>query len=308
LAFSNAQKNQLNSGELKMMDDFDYFSAKNVKEACALLAQHGEAAKVLAGGHSLINLMKQKFAAPAYIVDIKGISDLDYIRRSEDDGLKIGGLTTHRTLEQSDLVKEKFPMLAEMEQVVASVAVRNWGTLGGNLCSADPASDLAPTLMALGAEVTLTGPDAERVVSLDDFFVDLFETVVQADEILTEIRIPRSVRSGGRHLKFALRPTDLAVVNAATHLTVTAANPDVCEDIRIVVGSVGPVPFRSKSAEELCRGQKIDAALIEKAAQVTAAAVQPTTDLNGTEEFKRDITRVLVQRTIEAATERAREL
>jgi len=290
------------------MDDFKYFPAKDVKEACALLAQYGEEAKILSGGQSLVTLMKQKFVTPSYIVDIKGISDLDYIRYSEDDGLRIGGLTPHRTVEKSDIVKEKFPMLTEMEFMLASVAVRNWGTVGGNLCSADPASDLAPTLIALGAEVTLTGPDSERVVNLDDFFVDLFETVLKADEILTEIYIPGSVLSGGCHLKFALRATDLAVVNAATHLTLNESNHNLCEDIRIVMGSVGPVPYRSKRAEELFRGQEINAALIEKAARITAEDVQPVTDLNGTEEFKREIARVLAQRTIEAAAARARGL
>jgi carbon-monoxide dehydrogenase medium subunit len=288
------------------MDDFKYFPAKDVKEACTLLAQYGEEAKILAGGQSLVTLMKQNFVNPAYVVDIKGISDLDYIRYTEDDGLRVGGLTTHRSLEKSSVITEKFPMLAEMEFTLASVAVRNWGTVGGNLCSADPASDLAPTLIALGAEVTLTGPDSERVVNLDDFFVDLFETVLNADEILTEIHIPGSVRSGGRHLKFAQRATDLAVVNAATHLTLNESNHNLCKDIRIVMGSVGPVPYRSKRAEELFKGQEINTALIEKAARITAEDVQPVTDINGTEEFKREIARVLAQRTIEAAAARAR--
>lgn len=288
------------------MDDFKYFAAKDVKEACALISQFGDEAKVLAGGHSLVNLMKQKFVAPAYIVDIKGIEGLNYIRYAEKDGLRIGGLTTHRALEKSEIVKEKFPILSEMEAVVASVAVRNWATVGGNLCSADPASDLAPTLVALGAEVTLTGPDSERIVSLDDFFVDLFETVLKSDEILTEIHVPDSGHSGGCHMKFALRPTDLAVVNAATYLTVSPSDSQVCEGIRIVIGSVEPIPFRSKNAEALLMGQKINSALIEKAAELTAEEVQPNSDLNGSEEFKRDITRALTRRTIEAAVKRAR--
>jgi carbon-monoxide dehydrogenase medium subunit len=287
------------------MEDFKYFPAKDVKEACTLLAQYGEEAKILAGGQSLVTLMKQKFVTPSCVVDIKGISDLDYIRHSEDGGLRIGGLTTHRSVEKSDIIKEKYPMLGEMEFMLGSVAVRNWGTVGGNLCSADPASDLAPTLIALGAKVTLTGPDSERVVNLDDFFVDLFETVLKADEILTEIYIPGFVRSGGRHLKFAQRDTDLAVVNAATHLTLDESNHNLCEDIRIVMGSVGPVPYRSKRAEELFRRQEINDALIEKAARVTAEDIEPTTDMNGTEEFKREIARVLAQRTIEAAIARA---
>jgi len=290
------------------MNDFKYFPAKDVKEACALLSQYGEDAKILSGGQSLVTLMKQNFVAPSYIIDIKGISELNDIRYSETDGLRIGGLATHRSVEKSDIVKEKFPMLAEMENTLASVAVRNWGTVGGNLCSADPASDLAPTLMSLDAEVTLTAADAQRVVKLEDFFVDLFETVLKPDEIMTEIYIPSTVRSGGRHMKFALRATDLAVVNAATHLTLDESNQAVCKDIRIVLGSVNPTPYRSKKAEELIRGQEVTDALIEKAARITAEDVEPTTDLNGTEEFKRKIARVLTQRTVASAADRARSV
>jgi carbon-monoxide dehydrogenase medium subunit len=148
------------------MNTFEYLPAITVKEACDLLSQYGEEAKILGGGQSLVTLMKQEFVSPSYIIDIKGISDLDYIRYDETDGLRVGALTTHRSVETSAVVKEKFAMLAEMERTLASVQVRNWGTVGGNLAHADPASDLAPALMALGAEVTLTGPSGERVVKL----------------------------------------------------------------------------------------------------------------------------------------------
>ena len=290
------------------MDNFKYFPAKDVKDACALLAQYGEEAKILSGGQTLVSLMKQKLISPSYIIDIKGISDLDYIRYTEDDGLRIGGLTTHRSVEKSDIIRKKFPMLSEMEYTLASFGVRNWGTVGGSLCSADPASDLSSTLIALGAEVTLTGSDSERVVSLEDFFIDLFETIINEDEILTEIHVPNVVKSGGIHTKFARRATDLAVVSVATYLTLDGSSHDLCEDIRIVMGSVGPIPSRSKRAEELIRGQKIDDALIEKAAQIASEDIQPTTDLNGTEEFKREIARVLAQRTIKEAAVRAQAL
>ena len=144
------------------MNSFEYFPAKDVKEACNLLAQYGEKAKIIGGGQSLVSLMKLQLVSPSYLIDIKGISDLDYIRYDESDGLRIGALTTHRSLEKSAIVKEKYFMLEQMEHTLASVPVRNWGTVGGNLSHADPASDLAPTLIALGAEVTLTGPDGER--------------------------------------------------------------------------------------------------------------------------------------------------
>ena len=287
------------------MNTFEYMPAKTVKEACELLFKYGEEAKILGGGQSLVNLMKQDFVSPSYIIDIKEISDLDYIRYDEKDGLRIGALTTHRSLETSTIVQDKFFMLAEMEHTLASVAVRNWGTLGGNLAHADPASDLAPTLMALGAEVEVTGSKAKRVISLDDFFIGYFETALQPDELLTEIHVPNSGQGGGIYSKFALRATDLAVVSVATHLIFDPDNSDQCKDARIVMGSVGPTPLRSKRGEDLLKGQTIDAALIEEAARLSAEDAQPTTDINGSEEYKREIVHVLVRRNIKEAQARA---
>jgi carbon-monoxide dehydrogenase medium subunit len=287
------------------MNTFEYMPARTVKEACDLLTQYGEEAKILGGGQSLVNLIKQGFISPSYIIDIKDISDLDYIRYDKKDGLRIGALTTHQSLETSTLVREKFPMLAEMEHTLASVPVRNWGTVGGNLVHADPASDLAPTLMALGAEVTVTGSNAERVISLDDFFIGYFETALQPDELLTEIHVPNSVQGGGIYSKFAQRATDLAVVSVATHLIFDPDVTDRCKDARIVMGSVGPTPLRAKRGEDLLKGQTIDAALIEEAARLSAEDAQPTTDINGSEQYKREIVDVLVRRTIKEAQARA---
>jgi carbon-monoxide dehydrogenase medium subunit len=283
------------------MHTFEYMPVKTVKEACDLLTQYGEEAKILGGGQSLVNLMKQGFVSPSHIIDIKEISDLDYIRYDEKDGLRIGALTTHRSLETSTIVQDKCFMLAEMEHTLASVAVRNWGTLGGNLAHADPASDLAPTLMALGAEVTVTGSNAERVISLDDFFIGYFETALQPDELLTEIHVPNSGQGSGIHSKFALRATDLAVVSVATHLIFDPDNKDQCKDARIVMGSVGQTPLRAKRGEDLLKGQTIDDTLIEEAARLSAEDAQPTTDINGSEEYKREIVHVLVRRTIKEA-------
>ncbi|GAG33165.1 unnamed protein product, partial [marine sediment metagenome] len=231
--------------------------------------------------------------------------DLDYIRYDETDGLRIGALTTHRSLEKSAVAKDKYFMLSEMEHTLASVPVRNWGTVGGNLAHADPASDLAPTLMALGAEVTLTGPNGERVVSLDDFFIDYFETALRPDEILTEIHVPNSGQGGGIYSKFAQRATDLAVVSVAVNLILDPDNRDLCKDIRIVMGSVGPTPLRSKRGEDLLKGQTLTDTLIEETARVSAEDAQPTTDINGSEEYKREIIDVLVRRTIKEAKARA---
>jgi len=286
------------------MNTFKYVPANTVNEACDLLSQYGEEAKLLGGGQSLVTLMKQDFVSPLYLIDIKGISDLDYIQYDKTDGLRIGALTTHRTLETSNIVQEKFSILAQMEHTLASVPVRNWGTVGGNLAHADPASDLAPTLLSLGAEVILTGPHGERVVSLDDFFIDYFETSLQSDELLTEIHVSNSSRGGGFYYKFAQRATDLAVVSVAVNLIRDPDNRDLCKDIRIVMGSVGPTPLRSKRAEDLIKGQPLTDTLTEEAARVSAEDAQPTSDINGSEEYKREIVHVLVRRTINEAAAR----
>jgi carbon-monoxide dehydrogenase medium subunit len=289
---------------MEPMNTFKYVPAKTVNEACDLLSQYGEEAKLLGGGQSLVTLMKQDFVSPLYLIDIKGISDLDYIQYDETDGLRIGALTTHRTLETSNIVQEKFSILAQMEQTLASVPVRNWGTVGGNLAHADPASDLAPTLLSLGAEVILTGPHGERVVSLDEFFLDFFETALQSDELLTEIHVPDSSRGGGFYYKFAQRATDLAVVSVAVNLIRDPDNRDLCKDIRIVMGSVGPTPLRSKRAEDLLKGQPLTDTLTEEAARISAEDAQPTSDINGSEEYKREIVHVLVRRTINESAAR----
>ena len=286
------------------MNTFKYVPANTVNEACDLLSQYGEEAKLLGGGQSLVTLMKQDFVSPLYLIDIKGISDLDYIQYDKTDGLRIGALTTHRTLETSNIVQEKFSILAQMEHTLASVPVRNWGTVGGNLAHADPASDLAPTLLSLGAEVILTGPHGERVVSLDDFFIDYFETALQSDELLTEIHVSNSSRGGGFYYKFAQRATDLAVVSVAVNLIRDPDNRDLCKDIRIAMGSVGPTPLRSKRAEDLIKGQPLTDTLTEEAARVSAEDAQPTSDINGSEEYKREIVHVLVRRTINEAAAR----
>jgi carbon-monoxide dehydrogenase medium subunit len=290
---------------MEPMNTFKYVPAETVNEACDLLSQYGEEAKLLGGGQSLVTLMKQDFVSPLYLIDIKGISDLDYIQYDETDGLRIGALTTHRSLETSNIVQEKFSILAQMEHTLASVAVRNWGTVGGNLAHADPASDLAPTLLSLGAEVILTGPHGERVVSLDDFFLDYFETALQSDELLTEIHVPNSSRGEGFYYKFAQRATDLAVVSVAVNLIRDPDNRDLCKDIGIVMGSVGPTPLRSKRAEDLFKGQPLTDTLTEEAARVSAEDAQPTSDINGSEEYKREIVHVLVRRTINEAAARA---
>lgn len=283
----------------------EYFAPQNVKEACALLSKYPEEAKVFAGGQSLLIILKQGLISPSFLIDIKGIKDLDYIRYDDKDGLRIGALTTHRTLETSSVVREKFFMLAEMERRLASIQIRNWGTLGGNLCHGDPASDLAPPLITLGAEVKLEGPAGERVVKLEEFFKDYYETVLTSDEILTEIHIPVSPQGGGVYLKMGIRETDMALAGVATFLVLDLKNRRICKDIRIVMGSVGSTPLRSTKAEEALKGQEVNDRLVEKAAQIASEDSQPVSDIHASEEYKREMVKVLVRRTVKEAMTRA---
>jgi carbon-monoxide dehydrogenase medium subunit len=171
--------------------DFEYFNPKTLEEALKLLSKYGEEeCKVIAGGQSLVILMKQRLITPKYLIDIKGVSDLDYIRFDEKEGLKIGALATHRAIEKSPVMQSKFNILAEMEQNLSSVETRNWGTIGGNVAHGDTAGDPTPVLIALNARVKITSISGERIVDAEDFTLDYFETALRHDELLTEIQIP----------------------------------------------------------------------------------------------------------------------
>lgn len=287
------------------MKNFEYFAPNNVHEAISLLSQNPDESKIIAGGQSLLILLKQGLFSPSYLIDIKGISDLDYIHYDEIDGLRIGALTTHRTLETSPLMKNNFSMLAEMERRLASVQVRNWGTIGGNLSHGEPAGDPAPPLIALDADVKLSGPAGDRVIALEEFFEDYYATALVPGEILTEIHLPILPPGGGMYAKIGVREKDMALAGVATFIILEPENQKYCKDIRIVMGAVGPKPIRAKRAEDLLRGQKIENSLIEMAAQIASEDSQPIPDVNGSEEYKRALVNALVQQTVTEAIERA---
>ncbi len=287
------------------MKDFEYLSPKDVKETCTFLSQYPDEAKIIAGGQSLLILLKQMLISPSFLIDIKGLSELDYIRYDEKDGLRLGALTTHRALEISPIVREKYFMLTEMEKRLASVQIRNWGTLGGNLCHGDPASDLAPPLIALGAEVKLVSPGGERVIRVEEFFKDYYETILKPDEILAEIHVPAAPRGGGIYLKMGVRETDMALAAVATFLVLDSKDHQVCEDIRIVMGSVGTIPLRSAKAEEGLKGKKMSEPLIDAAAQILSEDCQPISDIHASEEYKREMIKVLFRRTLKESMKRA---
>jgi len=287
--------------------DFEYLAPETVKEALELLSRYGEdECKVIAGGQSLLILMKQRLISPKYLIDIKGLSDLDYIKLDDKQGLQIGALTTHRSVEKSPVVKSECSVLAEMEQNVSSVETRNWGTIGGNVCHGDPGGDPAPVLIALNGKLKLTSLSGERIINAEDFTSDYYQTALHHDELLTEIQVPRlPPNTGVKFTKFSQILGDYA--NASVAMLITLNNKGLCEDVRIALGSVAVAPMRAKKAEELLKGKKINDELLAEAGQIAAEESSPTTDAEVSEEYKRELVKVLVQRVGKEALERAKK-
>ncbi len=281
---------------------FEYSAPTSLDEAISLLGQHGPDSKVLAGGQSLIPLMKLRLASPPYIVDINRIEGLSYIREAEGF-LRIGALTREAEVEASDLIRSKYPIIFDTAAVIADPLVRNMATVGGNLAHGDPANDHPATLLALGAEVVARGPGGERTIPLTDFFKGIFTTALKDDEILTEVRVPTPpAGSGGAYLKMERRVGDYATVGVAAVLIL---RDGVCERAGIGLTSVGPTSIKAKSAEESLRGKRLDEDTIGQAAQLAAHESRPTADLRGSVEYKRDLVRVLTVRALHRALERA---
>jgi carbon-monoxide dehydrogenase medium subunit len=283
---------------------FDYYAPATAAEAIGLLQQLGPEAKILSGGMSLIPLMRLRLAAPRHLIDINRIAGLAEIE--ETDGfLRIGALTRESELEGSDLVRAKYPILVETAAVIGDPLVRNRATVGGNLAHADPANDHPATMLALAAEVVATGPTGERRIPIASFFTGFFATALDPDELLTEIRIPiPPTRSGGAYVKLERKVGDFATAGVAAQLTL--GRDDVCDQVRIGLTNVGSIPIEARQAEEVMRGKKIEPEVVRRAAQLAAEASDPSTDLRGSVEYKRDLVRVLTVRALNRALEQAR--
>lgn len=285
-------------------DRFEYFAPKTVPEAVGLLQRYGEEAKVLAGGHSIIPLMKLRLANPRYLVDLNRITGLTYLNEA-DGSLRIGALTRHGDLETSDLIRSRYPLLADAARVIADPLVRSMGTVGGSLAHADPAGDWGAAMLAVGAQVVATGPRGARTVPIHEFFVDTFTTVLKPDEILTEIRVPTPpARSGGAYLKLERKVGDFAIAAVGTYVVLDGKG--VCEHVGIGLCNVGTTSLRARRAEEALQGKKADEATITRAAQLAAEECDPASDLRGPAEYKRDMVRVLTIRALRLAVQRAK--
>jgi aerobic carbon-monoxide dehydrogenase medium subunit len=283
---------------------FEYLRPKTLPEAVAMLQQHGDDAKILSGGQSLIPMMKLRLARPSHLIDITRVNGLSYIKE-EGGFLKIGGLTREADLEASDLIRKKYPLLLDTATVIADPQVRNMATVGGNLAHGDPANDHPATMMALRAQVVATGAKGERVIPIDDFFVTLFTTALQHDEILTEILVPvPPPKSSGAYFKLERKVGDFAT--AATAVQLTLDDKGAVQQIGIGLTNAGPTPIRAKAAEDALRGKKPDAALINHASQLAMDSADPSADLRGPAEYKKGLIKELTKRALTRALERAK--
>jgi carbon-monoxide dehydrogenase medium subunit len=282
---------------------FDYSSPKTLDEALSLLQKHGADAKILAGGQSLIPLMKLRLAAPKHLIDLNGTTDLSYIRESNGH-LAIGAMTRESELDASELIRKKYPIIADTASVIGDPLVRNRATVGGNLAHADPANDHPATMLALGTEVVAAGPKGTRTIPIGDFFTGLFTTALADNEILIEIRIPApEARSGGAYLKVERKVGDFAAAAVAAQISLDG---NICKRAGIALTNVGMTPIRATRAEKALQGKPADENNIQEAARLAAEEAEPTADLRGSVDYKRALVRVLTARALRQAVARAK--
>ena len=289
------------------MGPFEYLEPQTIQEAMSLLSKYGNKAKVLAGGTDLVPLLKEKTIRPEYVISIGRIAGLDYIRLDGEKGLRIGALTTIRSIEQSPQLQPKYELICQAASQMASIAVRNVATVGGNLCNASPSADMATALIALSAKTKLVSPAGERIVPLEDFFTGPGATVLKTDELLTELQIPSPpAHTAGVYIKYSTRGgEELALIGVAALLTLSAGD-GTCTDAKVALGAVAPTPIRARRAEGVLKGKKIEQGLIEEAARIASDESSPIDDIRGSAEYRREMLKVFARDAIRQAAELAK--
>lgn len=283
---------------------FTYKKAQSIDEALTLLRTHGDEAKLLAGGHSLIPLMKLRLSIPEVLIDISGIRELTEIRE-QDGHIELGALVTHRKVEFSELLHQKCPVLPEAASQIGDPQVRNKGTIGGSLAHADPSADYPAVMLALEAEIEATGPEGRRTIPAREFFQGLFTTALGPEEVLTRVRVPvMPPRSGAAYLKFLNPASRYAVVGVAAF--VRLASDNTCTEVRIGITGAAPAAFRATSAEERLVGQPIDDRTLTAALEDLVDPDDLLSDLAATAEYRAHLCAVLTRRALRQAAERAR--
>ncbi len=291
------------------MIQFDFIRPQSIKEACDFLDKSAEVSKVKGAGISLLILLKQGLFRPKYLINLEELKELRFIKEEKDGSLRLGALATHRDIETSDLIEKKYYVLKEMELDLASVQVRNRGTIGGDISHAEPFSDPPPVMVALGGEVKCQSAQGERSVSFDDFFQDYYETALEQNEILTEITIPKiHARTGCAYIKHTLRKAmDKPYVGVAVYLKLDKHEP-VCKEVRIVLGAVASVPIRAREVERVLLNQKIDESFLEHASEkgsLSLNKIDIVYDMRCPEDYKKDVIPIVIKRALKLAFERA---
>ncbi|MGH2685617.1 MAG: FAD binding domain-containing protein [Actinomycetota bacterium] len=275
---------------------FDYERADSIEHALSLLTEHGDDAKLLAGGHSLLPLMKLRLAAPGVLIDVGRLSELSYIRE-EGSHVAVGALTRHHDLEHSDLLAQEAPILSHVAGQVGDPQVRHRGTIGGSLAHGDPASDLPAVVLALGGTLVARGPNGDREIAADQFFTGFLETALQPDELLTEIRVPKVAGAGWSYQKFNRRAQDWAIVGVAAVRNAASVAERGSNGTGVALVNMGPAPVRATAVEQALAG---GASAADAAAQADQGT-EPSADLNASVEYRRHLARVLTRRALEEA-------
>jgi len=283
--------------------EFEYHAPATVDDAIQLLTQHPDDAKIIAGGHSLLPMMKLRFAEPAHLINIFEIPELKGI--TEEGGkLRIGAMTTESELIRSALINEKCPLIAEAAKMIADPQVRNRGTIGGDIAHGDPGNDHPAVMLALEADIIVKGPQGERAIAAKDFFLGTYLTALESNEIITALRVPVSRPGSGYGFNKLKRKTgDFATAGATVALHL---NGKTCDKIRIALTNVGPTAFRAEAAEALLQGREIDDALIEQAAKKVMESCEPAEDLRGDAEYKCHMAAEMARRSIRDALAQAK--
>jgi aerobic carbon-monoxide dehydrogenase medium subunit len=277
---------------------FEYFAPRTLGAAIKILGDHRDDVKILSGGQSLLPLMKMRLSKPGFIVDIGRIPDLDSIVEA-DNSLIIGALVTHAEIESSDLLKSKCPLLPKTATTIADVQVRNRGTIGGSIAHADPAGDWPAAIVALDAEIKIVGPRGERWVKCGEFFLGLLMSVLEPDEIVTAIKVPVTGTDKTAYLKAAPRSSGFAVVGVAVRLAIDSAGN--CSRAAIGITGVTDKAYRPERVEQMLTGKRLDSVIIQQAAAEACRNVEPIEDINGSAEYRKQLTEVYVARAIETA-------
>lgn len=284
---------------------FEYLNPRSLVDAISLLDQHGPKAKVLAGGTDLIPQMRWGEIKPEYVLALSQIEDLYEIEYVSTTGLKLGALTKIGEIERSNICGEYYPILVQAASVLGATEIRNRATVGGNLCTAAPSADMAPALLALGAQTIIATGKREKVVPLEEFFTGPKKTILKNNEILVRLEIPPvKPNSSGEYIKLGRRNAmEIALVSAAAQITLDGRK-ETCEEACLALGTAGPTPLRAKEAEGVLKGKKLDQKVIDLAAETASREASPRTSWRSTEEYRRDMIRVLIRRTIQGALDR----